>query len=86
MKNYCTQNDGICRTCSLVNYGRDCQNNPLTTEDDLYLAARERIDGMNFTPYQVDFIWADWPNWEEHLTWLLAASWEEIIDWIDANK
>ena len=26
---YCTQNDGDCSTCSLVNYGRDCHNNPL---------------------------------------------------------
>lgn len=26
---YCTQNGGDCETCSLVNYGRDCQNNPV---------------------------------------------------------
>ena len=24
---YCTQNAGNCATCSLLNYGRDCQNN-----------------------------------------------------------
>lgn len=24
---YCRQNDGVCQTCSLVNYGRDCHNN-----------------------------------------------------------
>jgi len=24
---YCVQNEGDCKTCSLVNYGRDCQNN-----------------------------------------------------------
>lgn len=28
-KDYCTQNDGHCPSCSLVNYGRDCQNNPV---------------------------------------------------------
>jgi len=28
-KLYCTQNNGDCKTCSLVNYNRDCQNNPL---------------------------------------------------------
>ena len=28
-KSYCTQNNGDCSTCSLVNYGRDCQNVPL---------------------------------------------------------
>lgn len=26
---YCTQNDGDCMTCSLVNYNRDCRNNSL---------------------------------------------------------
>jgi hypothetical protein len=26
---YCTQNNGDCITCSLVNYGRDCHNNPI---------------------------------------------------------
>jgi len=27
LKVYCTQNQGDCSTCSLKNYGRDCQNN-----------------------------------------------------------
>jgi len=26
---YCTQNHGDCDSCSLVNYGRECQNNPV---------------------------------------------------------
>lgn len=26
---YCVQNDGKCETCALVNYGRDCRNNPV---------------------------------------------------------
>jgi len=30
-KDYCTQNNGDCSTCSLVNYGMDCRNVPLTT-------------------------------------------------------
>ena len=28
-KPYCTQNAGDCTTCSLVNYGMDCHNNPV---------------------------------------------------------
>jgi hypothetical protein len=32
MKSYCTQNGSDCSTCSLVNYGRDCMNQPV--EDD----------------------------------------------------
>jgi len=31
-REYCTQNDNDCSTCSLVNYGRDCQNNPIDAE------------------------------------------------------
>jgi len=27
---YCSQNNGDCDTCSLVNYGRDCHNNAIT--------------------------------------------------------
>lgn len=26
---YCVQNNGDCSTCSLVNYGRDCTNQPV---------------------------------------------------------
>lgn len=29
MKAYCTQNEGDCSSCSLVNYGKDCMNNPI---------------------------------------------------------
>ena len=28
-KEYCTQNNGDCATCSLVSYDLDCANNPL---------------------------------------------------------
>jgi len=30
---YCTQNNGNCQTCSLVNYGRDCQNKPVKNKE-----------------------------------------------------
>lgn len=33
-KDYCTQNNGDCETCSLVNYGRDCRNNPINPTTD----------------------------------------------------
>lgn len=29
IKSYCTQNNGDCSTCSLVNYNRDCYNQPI---------------------------------------------------------
>ena len=30
---YCTQNGGDCSTCSLVNYGLDCQNNRVSDRE-----------------------------------------------------
>jgi len=31
---YCSQNNGDCATCALVNYGRDCRNNPVAITYD----------------------------------------------------
>ncbi len=42
---YCTQNDGDCYTCSLVNYNRDCHNNPLDG-DDIIPIPPEGIAGL----------------------------------------
>lgn len=47
-------------------------------EDD----ARDRIDWMEFTQSELDFILADWSNWDEHVAWLLTATREEIVDWV----
>lgn len=30
---YCTQNAGHCSSCSLSNYGRDCENNKIIVDD-----------------------------------------------------
>lgn len=45
IEKYCTQNDGDCYTCSLVNYGLDCHNNPLAG-DDILSVPREGIAGL----------------------------------------
>ena len=40
---YCTQNNGDCSTCSLVNYGRDCRNNltrPMCCQRPMTINAR----------------------------------------------
>jgi hypothetical protein len=43
MKNYCTQNQGVCTTCSLNNYGRDCNN----IEIDSIIDSVSRQDEIN---------------------------------------
>jgi hypothetical protein len=49
MKSYCTQNEGDCLTCSLVNYGRDCRNVLLMAEDE---QAEEMADVHGKTMYK----------------------------------
>lgn len=40
-----------------------------------------RLSGC--TPdYVREWIYYDWPNWEEHCAWLRSATDEEIADWI----
>ena len=46
MKNYCTQNNGVCASCSLVNYGRDCRNNPVDDFMDSVSHAEELTAGI----------------------------------------
>jgi len=43
---YCSQNNGACETCSLVNYGLDCHNNPISG-DDIIPIPPEGIAGLN---------------------------------------
>ncbi|AZF89985.1 hypothetical protein [Methanosarcina virus MetMV] len=42
---YCSKPDGDCYTCSLVNYGRDCHNNPILGNDILAIPP-EGIAGL----------------------------------------
>lgn len=46
---YCTQNNGICPTCSLVNYGRDCANKSLAGRFFTVGDLAETITGGNIT-------------------------------------
>ena len=64
---YCTQNDGNCQTCSLVNYGRDCRNNPV------YDPKKDTCDSCGFPAYKCncgDFV----------STWPISPEEEAIID------
>lgn len=45
MGNYCSQNNGDCDTCTLVNYGLDCHNNPISG-DDILSVPRAGIAGL----------------------------------------
>jgi hypothetical protein len=47
---YCSQNDGECRTCSLVSYGRDCRNHPSIDYIALYIVTGDAGDLDGWTP------------------------------------
>jgi len=51
------------------------------TEQMQFIKAQERIEELGFSESQVEFIFSDWPNWIEHLDWLLTATREEIDSW-----
>ena len=51
-----------------------------------YEQAQARIDSMNFSDEEQEFIFADWGNADEHVDWLLTTTREEIQDWIEAGQ
>lgn len=46
MGKYCSQTNGNCATCGLVNYGLDCHNNPIQADDILSIPA-DGIAGLS---------------------------------------
>lgn len=48
--------------------------------------ARDRVKEMRFTPEEVEFIFADRPNREEHIRWLMTANRDEIRAWGEATS
>jgi hypothetical protein len=49
---YCTQNNGNCKTCSLVNYGRDCRNNPIPTKRVPVLLTEPQYEALRRISYE----------------------------------
>ncbi len=45
-----------------------------------------RVRTMGFTPDQLAFIFADWPEGIEHYEWLLNATRDEIVSWGEAGE
>ena len=85
MRTYCTQNDGDCDTCSLVSYGRDCQNTSIA----LY-AERQEIADRERNLYSPEYFPGS-AGWNKHNTALKAlaafdAEHPEIIAEIEAQR
>lgn len=55
-------------------------------QSEIEQQARDRINAMGFTQQQLDFIFADWPEGDEHFAWLLTASRDEIINWGETGE
>jgi 16S rRNA G966 N2-methylase RsmD len=51
--------------------------------DDATADLHRRMADWNFSAAEQEFIFADWPNAEEHIQWLLTATRTEIDNWID---
>jgi len=49
--------------------------------DDARSEIRSRIEDMDFSDEQLEFIFGDWTEGDEHFTWLATASKAEITSW-----
>jgi len=52
----------------------------------LYERAYDRVENMGFSSKEMSFIFADWPEGDEHYQWLLKASKKEIQSWVNAGS
>jgi len=46
-------------------------------------AARRRVAQTPALAAHAATIWADWPNWQEHVRWVVSAPVTEIVDWAE---
>jgi len=87
-KDYCTQNEGDCQTCSLVNYGRDCQNNPLSKKEDT-ATAKQKKGWEGFVKYAVANGIHNGPQTLKALAVIYAqhkgSKWDTIIELFRTN-
>lgn len=69
-KSYCTQNAGNCQTCSLVNYGKDCQNNPVEQDVKGKIATASGMIRVNKKSAYGKWVqgWKDGNGWTGHTT------------------
>ena len=52
----------------------------------LYEKARDRVMAVPELAKFHDFIFADWPEGNDHFRWLLQATDDEILSWAEAGQ
>ena len=59
---------------------RNLEEDSMSTMENL---ARARVaETAELAPF-AHIIFTDWPNWDEHLEWVVSAPTEEILDWAE---
>lgn len=48
--------------------------------------SRERVENSRQLKPYADIIFADWPNWDEHMKWVAVAPIRKIISWAKATQ
>jgi len=51
----------------------------------LLARANDKMIRLGFSKEQMEFIFNDWSEGDEHLRWLINASRGEIVDWAEAT-
>jgi len=76
-----TQSDVIRRTIQ-NEYNREIEMSKLSNYD----RAANKVAGDPDLAAHSDFILADWPEGDEHWTWVIKASKREILEWVEAGS
>ncbi len=80
MREYCTQNNGECETCSLSSYGRDCANNIISPSPSTIRTTRL---ALGLTQSQAGAVVGasarTWRAWEAGVRVMPGAKWELFL-------
>jgi len=53
------------------------------TDTDAERNVRIRVQHNQELRKHAAIIFYDWPNWDEHMEWMIAAPIDEIVDWAE---
>lgn len=55
-------------------------------KSDLRLKAIDRVQSSLLKPYKDILIEVDWPNYDEHIKWVVEAPFSEVLSWCKMIK
>lgn len=81
---YCT-NSGVesCNECSMVNYGRDCRNNPIAKREGIDMTRKYRLNaaGLTIVKHEGDTHFLAWRDNPDDDVWAIYFDGEDVYEY-----